>query len=311
MRLAMSILVRDEADIIEENIRFHAAAGVDCFIVTDHGSKDGTRDILASLSKEFELDVIDECSATFDQDLWVSRMAHRVRYNNQADWIINNNADEFWFCDLMDLRQAISTEMVMLGNDANTVANIHCERNNMLPSREQVLHPEYTFKDNVFKAVGTVQDQPQAHTWHECASNTLIRKIPGRVISRIESLSSVGLPDLIKFDSDGNARANQNTSFMLEKTNSHFIRILHYPVRNFTQFESKIINYGQNLTSNKRLENPANRHMRFWYELYMQGELYAEYLSMVLPEIALQQLIIEGKIKVEDAFAKSDYQDAA
>jgi len=46
MHLAMSILVRDEANIIEANIRHHAASGVSSFIVTDNGSVDGTRELL-------------------------------------------------------------------------------------------------------------------------------------------------------------------------------------------------------------------------------------------------------------------------
>ena len=46
MRLAMTLLVRDEADIIEANLRYHRAQGVDFFVVGDNGSEDGTLEIL-------------------------------------------------------------------------------------------------------------------------------------------------------------------------------------------------------------------------------------------------------------------------
>ena len=46
MRLAMTLLVRDEADIIEANLRYHRAQGVDIFVVGDNGSTDGTVEIL-------------------------------------------------------------------------------------------------------------------------------------------------------------------------------------------------------------------------------------------------------------------------
>jgi len=46
MRLVMTLKVRDEADIIEDNLRFHRAMGVDFFVVTDNGSVDGTSEIL-------------------------------------------------------------------------------------------------------------------------------------------------------------------------------------------------------------------------------------------------------------------------
>ena len=38
--------VRDEADIIEDNLRFHRAQGVDFFVIADTGSTDGTLEIL-------------------------------------------------------------------------------------------------------------------------------------------------------------------------------------------------------------------------------------------------------------------------
>ena len=40
MRLVMTLKVRDEEDVIEDNLRFHGAMGVDFFIVMDNGSVD-------------------------------------------------------------------------------------------------------------------------------------------------------------------------------------------------------------------------------------------------------------------------------
>lgn len=46
----MTLLVRDEQDIIRENIEFHLSQGVSFFIVTDNLSADGT----AAILKEYE-----------------------------------------------------------------------------------------------------------------------------------------------------------------------------------------------------------------------------------------------------------------
>ncbi|HFU76545.1 MAG TPA: glycosyltransferase family 2 protein, partial [Arcobacter sp.] len=48
--LVMTILVKNEADIIETTIKTHAKLGVDAFVVTDNNSSDGTREILSQLS---------------------------------------------------------------------------------------------------------------------------------------------------------------------------------------------------------------------------------------------------------------------
>jgi hypothetical protein len=44
--LVLTLLVRDEEDILEANLEFHFAHGVDFVIVTDHRSSDATPSIL-------------------------------------------------------------------------------------------------------------------------------------------------------------------------------------------------------------------------------------------------------------------------
>ena len=46
MKLVMTLMVRNEADIIDSQIAFHLAAGVDFVIAMDHGSTDETTEIL-------------------------------------------------------------------------------------------------------------------------------------------------------------------------------------------------------------------------------------------------------------------------
>lgn len=100
MKLAMTLLVKNEIDIIETHVRFHMPQ-VDYLIVLDNLSTDGTYDKLMELKDEYgeAMDVLTIASQVYDQARWVSRM---VRYctNKGADWVINSDVDEFWIGDL-------------------------------------------------------------------------------------------------------------------------------------------------------------------------------------------------------------------
>ena len=96
MKLVMTLLVRDEEDIVRENLDFHLAQGVDQVIVTDNGSEDATAEILREYESQGVLRLLFEASDDYSQGRWVTRMAG-WRPPSGADWVINNDADEFWW----------------------------------------------------------------------------------------------------------------------------------------------------------------------------------------------------------------------
>ena len=93
----MTLLVRDERDIIEEHLSFHLAAGVDEVIVTDHASTDGTEEVLTRYERDGRVRVLREPDGPFRQREWVTRMARLAASEHGADWVINGDADEFWW----------------------------------------------------------------------------------------------------------------------------------------------------------------------------------------------------------------------
>ncbi|MER3488188.1 MAG: hypothetical protein C4307_05465 [Chloroflexota bacterium] len=97
MRVVMTLLVRDEADIVESQLAFHLAAGVDFVIATDHRSQDGTTDILRRYEGEGVLRLIRREEEGFRQAEWVTEMARLAAAEYGADWVIHADADEFWW----------------------------------------------------------------------------------------------------------------------------------------------------------------------------------------------------------------------
>jgi hypothetical protein len=95
----MALKVRDEEDVLEQNLRYHRAQGVDFFIVTDNASTDRTPEILdrwarAGLAKVFH-EPGDDLAANGHK--WVTRMAREAATEHGADWVIHGDADEFWW----------------------------------------------------------------------------------------------------------------------------------------------------------------------------------------------------------------------
>lgn len=106
-KLVMTLLVRDEQDIIEQCIKFHLAQGVDFIIATDNGSIDNTRNILLKYQKQGVLELIDEPEQNYNQAAWVHRMIILAKKKHKADWIINVDADEFWFSNYGNLKLSL------------------------------------------------------------------------------------------------------------------------------------------------------------------------------------------------------------
>lgn len=95
MKLVQTLVVRDEADIVDAQISYHLAAGVDFILATDHESRDGTTDILRSYEQKGVLRLFRETGEMLESN-WRSRMARLAATEHEADWIINTDADEFW-----------------------------------------------------------------------------------------------------------------------------------------------------------------------------------------------------------------------
>jgi hypothetical protein len=115
MRLVMTLLVRDEADVVDAQIAHHLSAGVDFVIATDNRSSDGTTEILERYASEGRLHLIRETGEDLRQSEWVTRMARLAATDFGADWVVNTDADEFWWPEGESLTDALAAVPAKFG----------------------------------------------------------------------------------------------------------------------------------------------------------------------------------------------------
>lgn len=105
MKLVMTLVVRDEEDVLEANLDYHFEQGVDFVLAIDHRSLDRTPDILASYAdrgclrfERREEEVTPRSGGTqAPQGEWLTRLAREAATDLGADWVLHNDADEFWW----------------------------------------------------------------------------------------------------------------------------------------------------------------------------------------------------------------------
>ena len=95
MRLIGATQVRNEADIVEAFVR-HNLTVLDALAIVDHGSLDGTADILRRLIGEgLPVFLGHESTPAFDQQPMINRLVRHVFATSDADWVFPLDGDEF------------------------------------------------------------------------------------------------------------------------------------------------------------------------------------------------------------------------
>ena len=234
--VAMLMLVRDEADIIQSNFDFHLRMGIQQFVVTDNGSVDGTRDILADLKRRLgkSIVIIDDPEPAHHQTARVNRMIKVAKEEFRVGWIIACDADEFWYPASGNYETEIDGRKNILD----------CYWHNFLP-RPNMLWQQFT----------DVGEMPGYHGRSKkvfCLSRGLI----GMYSGNHESRSIPRIP-----------------------ANSDNIRVYHYPLRSYEQFERKVVQ-GYRAQIKTTFQQGAAWHWQEYYEAWEKGQLPQVYQDL-------------------------------
>jgi Glycosyl transferase family 2 len=251
VRLVLTLLVRDEADIVESTIAYHLERGVDFVVVTDNGSVDGTRELVQPFARAGEARLIDEAGDDYSQARWVTRMARLAAADHGADWVLHADADEFWWPEAADLKDAF-------GELPPDCAVVQAPRENFPPSQ--------AFDDRPFFERMTLRDTRSV--------NPLGQPLPPKCAHRAHPAVEVGQGNHWAIAPGfGSPRPLRGTT------------IFHFPARSYAQVERKIVLGGRAYARNQELPPEVGHAWRRLYALYLEGGL-PEWYARQLPQPA-------------------------
>jgi glycosyltransferase involved in cell wall biosynthesis len=207
--LAVTLVVRDEEDILAANLDYHLAQGVDVILAVDHGSRDGTGDILESYARTGRVRSIRDDARLHDQPRRVNRLLRMAAEEHGADWVIHCDADEFWIPTLGSLRDVFAAIPERYGY-------VRVGRSNFLPTPDD---------GEPFHQRMTVRRQRSLNL-----RGTLLEP---KVAQRPSAASGVG---------HGN---HDLVAPVLDAApDIGALEVFHFPLRTFEQFERKVVKTG-------------------------------------------------------------------
>jgi hypothetical protein len=257
----MTLLVRDEEDILAANLAHHFAHGVDFVVATDNGSVDGTVALLEAEQRAGRLRLLHEPEDTYAQHRWVTRMARLAATDHGADWVINDDADEFWWPRSGDLADA-------LGAVPPEVDVVVAQRYNLVARPDGV---PLTLRQATPRQHPGLGDGP----------------LPPKVAHRAEPAVVVR---------QGNHEVEGLTGATLDDGR---IEILHVPVRSYAQFHNKIAKGGAAYARNTELPPEVGHQWRRLHAHQTEGTFDEEWARLLLTDEEVAAGLADGTL-VED-----------
>jgi hypothetical protein len=263
MKLVMTLLVRDEADIVDAQIAYHLDAGVDVVVATDNRSVDETTEILERYAREGVVHLIREPGDDLRQSEWVTRMARLAATDLAADWVLNADADEFWRARGTSLKELLAAVPARFGA-------VRGAWRNFVPRPDDARF----FAERMTARLCTPSFHPHPLSTHFKSAH------------RARSDIRIGR---------GNHEALADGLVALRGW--YPIEILHFPVRSYEHCLRKYVTQFVALERNAEKGIPA--HMAEAYEAYRADRLDAFYAPLVVDDEALERGLADGTLAID------------
>lgn len=275
MILAVTLMVRDEADVIPAWLDHHVAQGFDVFVITDNGSVDGTTELLSAFAERDDVvvDLRHDPVHRKQQGTVVTGMARDAASRHHADWVVNADADEF----LLPVDRSLRVRHVFERLD---------------PAIGAFTVPVVNLTGRLAESGSGVE---RLH-WRDGRSAEQLHEI-GLLGQPTSNAVHVGTPDVTVVQGNHQVSVANGAPVPDELA----LEVLHLPWRSWKQYEHRVDVSGRAYEANPDL-TPSPRHhgMRDWRRL-QEGVLQATFaLRFVTDEDA-----VAGPFTREDGIAEA------
>ncbi|HET7515080.1 MAG TPA: glycosyltransferase family 2 protein [Gaiella sp.] len=264
-RVVMTLLARDEADVIEPWLDFHLNAGADFVVATDNRSHDGTTEILERYAREGHVHLIHEPGEDLRQDTWVTRMARMAATDFGADWVVNSDADEFWWPRGESLRDVLAAVPERYGT-VGAFLRVFVPRPGDGPFAERM-----TVR---FSALAPIND-------------------PASIYKPIRKVIHRGHPDIRL------ARGNHAlVDSPFAPLRGWFpVEVFHFPLRTSAQTAHKAELQGN--AFERHVDRAPTAYHRNMFDALRTGRIDAYYQALVVDEAELERGVADGRLVVD------------
>lgn len=263
MKLVMTLLVRDEADIVDAQIAYHLDVGIDFVVATDNRSEDATSDVLARYEREGHLHLIREPGDDLRQSEWVTYMARLAATDFGADWVLNTDADEFWWPRGGSFRELFAAIPLRFGA-------VRGAWRNFVPRPDD----ERFFAERMTARLRAPSFHPHPLSTHFKSAHR-------------------GAPDVRV----GRGNHEAFGTGLVALRGWYPIEILHFPVRSLEHCRRKYVT--QFVALERNAEKGIPGHMADAYRAYKADRLDAFYEPLVVDDAALEQGVARGELAID------------
>jgi hypothetical protein len=233
-------------------------------IVTDHGSTDGTSELLRRYEPAGALTVLRDEGDEHHQSVRVTRMAGLALAEHGADWVIHNDGDEFWWPLSGSLRD-------VFGAIPRAYGQIEVRRHNFLPRPDG---PEPFYSRLVYR-------EPRS-------LNPSGRPLEPKVAHRPH-------PDVTV--APGNHWISG--ADLRPVPTGELLEIFHFPMRSYDQFERKVIQVGIGYETLSHRSHEVGRDQLKLLQTYRENGLREYYDDALVDDVALEEGLESGTIVLD------------